>query len=494
MHLRDGILTSIATPAASAAGGLLTAGWLLGGGPTTAVGLTGVGLLGVGAGGGLLLSRMYRRSSRRLAAELERGARLAAEVRELRAIEWPDDLMSPTVAGINGCLTAAGDAAEAARADSRRTGVELKLVAQQLRHLEGIVGGLEDALLVTDAFDEAVLANAAASKLFGRDPEQTAGTPAGELAGDARLADLIAEVRQGGSATRRTEEAELTPHGDDRPRVYRVTLAPLTADNGRAAGVVTVLRDTTRERELQQQKNDFVSSVTHELRTPLASIRAYVEMLVDGDAETEAERQEYCEIVQGEAERLSSMIDSILNISRIESGLVKIDRRPHSPMAIAEKALGVIEPQAKLKDITVKRELLPAIFQVVADGELLYQVVLNLLSNAVKYTPSGGTVRLVTEADEGRGVIVTKVIDDGAGIPEADLPHVFEKFYRVERNSKMAKGTGLGLPLVKRVIESDFGGRVWAESVVDRGSTFAFELPMVGREERREPPALRKAA
>ena len=217
------------------------------------------------------------------------------------------------------------------------------------------------------------------------------------------------------------------------------------------------------------------------MRTPLSSIRAYVEMLVDGETNDERMRREFYEIIQGEAERMSTLIDNVLNISRIESGLVKIERKPNSPMLIAEKALEVILPQARAKDIEIRREMLPAIYQVVADGDLLYQVILNLLSNAVKYTPPGGTVTLRTEVDEQSGVITTKVIDNGAGIPESEMPKLFTKFHRVEKNSSLAKGTGLGLPLVKRVIEQDHGGKVFVHSVEGQVSTFGFELPMAGR-------------
>ncbi|MEL7238948.1 MAG: HAMP domain-containing sensor histidine kinase, partial [Planctomycetota bacterium] len=212
-----------------------------------------------------------------------------------------------------------------------------------------------------------------------------------------------------------------------------------------------------------------------------ASIKAYAEMLADGDVADEKGRDEFYEIILNEADRLSNLIDNILNISRIESGLVEIDRKPTSPVLIAEKALGVIEPQAKLKNITVHRQLLPSMYQVTADEDLLYQVMLNLLSNAVKYTPDGGSVTLAIEADESGGRIATRVVDTGAGIPAEDLPRVFEKFYRVKQNNALAKGTGLGLPLVKRVIEEDHDGQLIAESEPGKGSTFGFYLPMAGK-------------
>lgn len=503
--MREGVWTSMVTPVAAAAGATLVAPALLGfGDPGGAPAVLGLASLGIACGGGLLMARLHRRAHLRLQESLNRSARMAAELHQLKPIQWTDDFVTPLVASLNGCLAAAGDVADAAEADSRRSAIEVKLLHMQRRHLEGVLGGLEDAVIVTDAFDEIVMLNAAAGRLFGADDEKARGKALASIVTEGRLSNVVREVRESHSISRRTEELELAPPGEEASsaRHYRISLSCLAAipqrdqpdiqslpASERSTGVVTVLRDTTREKELAKQKNDFVSCVTHELRTPLASIRAYTEMLVDDDTGSETERKEFCEIIQSEAERLATMIDNILNISRIESGLVKINRRPMSPVMVAEKALDVIEPQAKLKNIEIRRELLPAIFQVIADADLLYQVVLNLLSNAIKYTPDGGRVTLRCEAEEERGMIVTKVIDNGAGIPAEDMPKMFQKFFRVEKNSKMAKGTGLGLPLVKRVIEQDFGGKVWVESVEGQGSTFAFELPMAGRSSKTQAPA-----
>src|SRR5207302_2314082 len=137
-------------------------------------------------------------------------------------------------------------------------------------------------------------------------------------------------------------------------------------------------------------------------------------------------------------------IDNILNISRIESGLVKINKQPQSLMVILKEALEVIDPQAQQKNITLNEKLTPVFYQTMADRDMLYQAVLNLLSNAVKYTPEGGTIDVQAAVDETNRTITTRIIDTGVGIPTKDLPFVFEKFYRVEANNRMAKGTGLG--------------------------------------------------
>jgi two-component system, OmpR family, phosphate regulon sensor histidine kinase PhoR len=243
--------------------------------------------------------------------------------------------------------------------------------------------------------------------------------------------------------------------------------------------VVCVLHDMTREKEIAQMKNDFVSHVSHELRTPLASIKAYVEMLVDGEAHDEKVRREFYEIIQSEANRLGRLIDNILSISRIESGLVKVNKQPQSLSVILKEALEVIAPQAKTKTITIEERVPPAFYQTSADKDMLYQAVLNLLSNSVKYTPEGGRLTVETHVDEANKRVIARIHDTGVGIPEKDLPFVFDKFYRVENNSRMAKGTGLGLSLVKHIIENVHGGKVFVKSEVGKGSTFGFELNLI---------------
>src|SRR5437764_11741703 len=201
-------------------------------------------------------------------------------------------------------------------------------------------------------------------------------------------------------------------------------------------------------------------------------------MLIDGEAEDEKTMQEFYEVIQNEANRLSRLIDNILNISRIESGLVKVNKQPQSLTVIVKEAIEVITPQAKGKQITVVEQLAPLIYQTLADRDMIYQAVLNLLSNAVKYTPEGGTLTVQSVVDESKKTIAARISDTGVGIPPKDLPFVFDKFYRVEQNSRMAKGTGLGLSLVKHIVETVHKGRMFVESQVGKGSCFGFELDL----------------
>ena len=250
-------------------------------------------------------------------------------------------------------------------------------------------------------------------------------------------------MRQSNSKSgRRIVEHKIKGPGEE--RIFKVTLSAVADNNDVPAGVVAVLHDMTREKEVAELKNDFVSSVSHELRTPLASIKAYVEMLIDGEADDEKTTREFYEVIQNEANRLSRLIDNILNISRIESGLVQINKQPQSLTVILKEALEVIAPQAQMKQITLVEQLTPVFYQTSADKDMLYQAVLNLLSNAIKYTPESGTITVQTAVDEAKQKVIARISDTGVGIPPKDLPFVFDKFYRAEANNHMAKGTGSG--------------------------------------------------
>ena len=173
------------------------------------------------------------------------------------------------------------------------------------------------------------------------------------------------------------------------------------------------------------------------------------------------------------------LIDNMLNISRIESGTVRINKEPVAASMVVRDALDVMRPQAEDKRIRLTDELTPVMYRVHADRDLLYQAVLNLISNAVKYTPEGGDVHVRVTPHEKKQTITIAVRDTGVGIPEDALPHMFEKFFRVETSEKMAKGTGLGLNLVKHIAETVHGGTVRLTSKVGEGSTFEMELPLL---------------
>ena len=382
---------------------------------------------------------------------------------------------------LSGAIREISDAADRAVAEAKLRAkeleIQLKVATAERQHAEAIIYSISDAVLVTDPFDELVLANESAAKTFEFDLVKAAHSPVDQVLHDPRMIDLIREMRQSHSRNgRRIVEHEVRS-GAGGGRTFKITLSSVT-DGDAPAGVVAVLHDVTREKEVSEMKNDFVSMVSHELRTPLASIRAYIEMLIDGEAQDGKTQREFYEVIQNESNRLGRLIDNILNISRIESGLVRVVKQPQSVAVILKEAIEVISPQATQKQIKLEENLPPVFYQTLADRDMLYQAVLNLLSNAVKYTPNGGTITVQSSVDESQKKILTRIIDTGVGIPPKDLPFVFDKFYRAQANNRVASGTGLGLSLVKHIIETVHHGRVLVESHVGKGSSFGFELDL----------------
>ncbi len=397
-----------------------------------------------------------------------------------------DDELTLITQPLNRFLTTVKDEFNRIRAENRELQIQSRIADAEKKHTEAIVFSISDAVIVTNRFDEMILANEAAEKLLGFSLEHSVRKNIDHVIHDGTLVRLIRETRAGGG---RRSEATKTPlvrkvveHTIDQkgqPRTFNATLSVVMTPEAKVSGVVAVLHDVTREKEISQMKTDFVSSVSHELRTPLSSIKAYVEMLLDGEAGDEKTQREFYGIIAGEADRLNRLIENILNISRIESGVVRVVREPMSLTETARKALDVVAPQARAKNITLIDRLAPVYHQVEADKDMIYQAILNLTSNAIKYTPDGGKVTVSTSVDERRGVAVCEISDTGVGISSDDLPHIFDKFYRVDGHTKMAKGTGLGLTLVKYIVESVHEGKLSVTSEADKGSTFSFELPIL---------------
>ncbi len=443
----------------------------------TGLPLAGAGLIFLGGASSVMASVVFRRGCRELVAT----SRAMAADGNVHLLDPPDTELQPLVAAVNECLAVANSLATDARSRQRELEIELKVATSERQHAEAVIDSIGDAVIVTDPFDEVVLANDAAARALHFDLAAAERSPVADVLNDPTLVGLIREQRQsraGGGP--RVVDHELRDAGV--VKAYQVSLTRVApaedSPEGEGCGVVAVLRDMTWEREVARAKNDFVSHVSHELRTPLASIKAYVEMLIDGEADDDRTRREFHEVIQNEANRLGRLIDDILNISRIESGLAKINKQPVSPMLVMKQAIEVILPQARAKNIAVEETLGASLYLVQADKDMLYQAVLNLLSNAVKYTPEGGKVSVRLDVDEAARTLTCRVVDNGAGIPEKDLPHVFEKFYRVEANNKLAKGTGLGLPLVKQIVEQVHRGTMFVESAVGKGSTFGFTLSL----------------
>ncbi|MDE3019646.1 MAG: HAMP domain-containing protein [Nitrospirota bacterium] len=280
------------------------------------------------------------------------------------------------------------------------------------------------------------------------------------------LSDIAAVARQlaGGSFERRIPAAS-----NDEVGVLATTLNQM-ADQ--------LDHDITALRKLETVRKDFVANVSHELRTPLTSIKGYVEALLEGAKDHPEEATRFLHIILKQSDRLNLILEDLLQLSQIESGRVQFRQDPVDLRGVVDRTLASIKPLAEKKQQTLSVAIPQDAPPVTGDEDRLVQVLTNLLDNAVKYSPEGGTIDVTTRPARGDAAIELTVADNGIGIPEADRPRVFERFYRVDKaRSREMGGTGLGLAIVKHIVEGH-GGQVWVEGNEPTGSRFIIRLPI----------------
>jgi signal transduction histidine kinase len=343
-----------------------------------------------------------------------------------------------------------------------------------------LLDALTDAVLLIDLHGETRFVNEAAVGRFGAD-----ATVAGTRRAFDQLPTHVRNALLGLAECSETERRrfEFDWAGD---RAEPVVVQASRTGTGRDALVAIVVRDVRSEREADRMKTEFVSKASHELRTPLSSLRAYAEMIVDREYADDAQHDHFMRIILDEADRLARLVDRMLDISRIESGIARADLAPTDLAALCRACVEEQQGEAMRRGTTLTLARTTAGATVPADSALLKQVVLNLVSNALKYTPGGGRIEVEVDFDALAREVVVSVRDNGLGIPPEALSRLFGKFYRVDGHEKVAKGTGLGLNLCRNIVEGMHGGKIGVDSEVGRGSRFWFAIPAE--------PAARKAA
>jgi two-component system phosphate regulon sensor histidine kinase PhoR len=372
--------------------------------------------------------------------------------------------------------------------------VRLRRAVERCERVEEILQSLAEPVVAVDEFDELLLANRSAAQLFSLESQNAEGRALASVLQCQALTNLLAETSRRKVPTSRTSEVEWAGHAGE-SRCYRVTASSLTPNNASdgnghrgSHGAVAVLQDITSHKGAQKRHAEFVSAVSHEMKAPLAGIKAYVEMLLDGDAEDRETREEFLNVINGQANRLQRLVENLLNLARIEAGVVQVDKVHHSLNELLTEAVEVMQPSAFDKRIDLQADLSPMYLGVLVDRDMLLQAAINLLSNAIKYTPSGGRVTLRSRLCD--DAIQFAVEDTGVGLAPEDCGRVFQKFYRVAKDREMAPGTGLGLPLVKSIVEEVLGGSISVESTPGAGSTFTVALPSAGQ--LRQPTSLNR--
>lgn len=377
-----------------------------------------------------------------------------------------DAVVGPFKADWRATANAANDLVEALRAaEAART--------SQLNQIEATLGSLQEGVLAVDDANKVVLANKALAALFPK-AVGCLGQRIETLVHSSALAAFLDDVRCGAAANR--VELEF-PGASNASAWVEATGAIVPAwDGSKGRWVLCVLHEVTRQKQLESMRKDFVANVSHELRTPLSVIKGFVETLVDGHREIpEADRDRFLRTIQRHTDRLHLILEDLLTLSRLESGKPCLKLEPIDLSRFIRELTEDYRQRAASSGHSIELQLADAVPPITVDAVRLHQVFDNLLDNALKYTPAGSQITIRTELAGAE--LEVRIVDNGPGIPAKDLPHLFERFYRIDKGRSREKGgTGLGLAIVKHIIQLH-GGRAWAESTLGQGSTFVFSLP-----------------
>lgn len=387
------------------------------------------------------------------------------------------DELAELSGALNQYLTYLKTTLQADRVAQRELEIKARVAETERRQREAMIFSISEAVLVTDKFDELLMANPAAERLFDFALGDCAQRPIENAVTNQPLLDLLRRTRQNKQLQARQLLESPDPLSGKSLSLQVMLSCVLDADQDVMA-MVAVIHDVTAEQELARMKDNFVSSVSHELKTPLASIRAYAELLVDNEANSDRDRERFCGVIQEQADRLNRLIDNMLNLSRMESGSLRVRKEPLDLIELVNEIIITLEPQAREKSARFYCECHDCELVVQADRDMIYQAVMNLLANALKYSPEGTIVQVSLRRDDEGGHAAIEVADQGLGIPKDCLARIFDKFYRVEDATGRASGTGLGLHLVKRIVQEEHQGRISVQSEPGRGSRFTIHLPM----------------
>lgn len=332
--------------------------------------------------------------------------------------------------------------------------------------LAAVLSNMTDGIMIVDYEGTTRLINPACIRMFKVDQTSPIGLPLIEVIRSHQIYDLWQQCHNSG------EQKSLTFELSTDRLFINAIASPLSISP--AGNVLLVFQDLTRLHRLEMVRRDFVSNVSHELRTPLASLKAITETLREGALDDPTAAKRFLLRMEIEIDALAQMVQELLELSRIESGKVPLDKQPIQPAILIEAAYNRMQHQAERAGINLSYSVPEDLPNVVADKARIIQVMVNLLHNAVKFTPPGGEISLT--AEQKKKMVVFQIKDNGIGIDSEALPRIFERFYKADR-ARTGEGTGLGLSISRHLIEAH-NGTIWAESEVGKGSTFHFSLPL----------------
>jgi len=339
-------------------------------------------------------------------------------------------------------------------------------ISTEKTKLSSILDNMVDSVIMTDANGDIVLANHAAGALFGFKEESVANKHVIEVVHDHEVDEILKLCLKTGK-----EQTTQFESGIAR-RFLRAIALPLR-NQGRLNGMLILLQDLTELRNLQTMRRDLVGNISHELRTPIAGIKAMAETLLDGAIDDKKAAGDFLSRIGSEADRLTQMVAELTQLSRIESGQAELRKEQVNLNALLEEVLADMNPLAERQQVTLVKDFSPDLPLIRVDKDRIKQTAINLVHNAIKFNKKGGKVTVSTSYDNKS--ITVNVTDTGIGISKDDLPRVFERFYKADK-ARTGGGSGLGLAIAKHTIQAH-GGDIRAQSEEGKGSTFIFSLP-----------------
>jgi len=359
-----------------------------------------------------------------------------------------------------------GQLAQAFNEMSANLKTTVETISTEKSKLTNILANMADGVIMTNVNGDIVLANKTSGVLFGFKEEKVPDKSVIEVVHDHEVDEILKLCLKTGK-----EQATQFESGIAR-RFLRAIAMPLR-NQGRLNGALILLQDLTELRNLQTMRRDLVGNISHELRTPIAGIKAMAETLLNGAIEDRKAAKDFISRIESEADRLTQMVAELTQLSRIETGQAELKIEPFNLNALVDDVLTEMNPLAAKQQVKFLKQLSPDLPPVQADRDRIRQTIVNLIHNAIKFNISGGKVMVSTGYNDTS--ITFSVTDTGIGISKDDLPRVFERFYKADK-SRTGGGSGLGLAIAKHTILAH-GGDIRAQSEEGKGSTFTFNLP-----------------
>ena len=349
----------------------------------------------------------------------------------------------------------------------------IRTLTEERNLSSAILGSMVEGVAVVNASERVLFSNPSFASVLGLGSPPQPGSGLVEV---VRQTELIEAVRKVLAGEARVESEIVT--GTLRQHFFAATVAAVRTTQ--ANGAVVVLHDITDLRKLERVRRDFVANVSHEFRTPLTAIQGFSETLLGGAMNDPQNRDRFLGIILEHARRLARLTDDLLMLSKMDADRLELELRRVPPEQLVAGCVETAQPRAVEKDLRLSVNLGKKLPEIAGDRRRLTEVLQNLLDNAIQYTPAGG--QIMVSAETHNSEVVFTVSDTGIGIPLADQPRIFERFYRVDvARSREVGGTGLGLSIAKHLMEAH-GGRLWVESEVGHGSQFHFSVPIFGAE------------